>query len=133
MIGEKEKQIKKIGLGITEREKYKILFMEIIKRIDSKQCAVLFIGTRLRSEHIKFVVNNINKFNLMIIAARGGYIPRMTYFYDEVEKLLEKRWGNTAGFRITGVWEFSDRQSDIMWIIAIKTDDFPAIIDFTEF
>ncbi len=122
MVREQQKALKAKGNTLINKEKWKAIFMDIIKRICQRTGGVIFIGFRTSSEYTEWVKTNIEILNLFVFAARGSKIKKMVKICNSARDIISKKWGlaleeNT----IKGTWILENREEiDCMWIIARK-------------
>ena len=127
IVGEKEKEIRRSGMNLTEVEKYKSLFMQIINGLSSKECKILFIGHRRPLDYVNIINENIQEFNSIILSARGAFIAYMFFLFKDIIKILEGNWKCRIGnINIAGAWKFADGEEvNCSWILLMKKEKFP--------
>lgn len=128
MVREKEKKLLQTGAIIPEMEKWKALFMNVIKCMCSEDCVVLFIGARDDLEYIDMFEEGLMDCSHVIVSARGrSYITKMQRIIqicDLSEKQKpENEWvlAYYKSRKIFGLWEFPDEEkTSCHWIIFSK-------------
>jgi len=134
MVREKEKRLIQNGTIVPEMERWKSLFMNIVKCMCSKKCLVIFVGFRDDPEYFDMLENGIKNFHHtgmhVIVTARGPNIKKMDriieacYLFEPSKPGEEQLMACCESNYVIGFWEFSDevRYTPCHWAIFSKID-----------